>query len=136
MEHLGRVLEQSQLLVEEREERYQQGLISVLKDALSKYARQLVKVQEVEAIDHESRHLCVFFVRHSAHAVDKAQGEELEEVELEGGGTSALSKVKDGEVLIVVVLEQVSDYAKEVEQVDLEEALVYTVAESLRLRLQ
>ena len=70
-------------------------------------------------------------MRHRAHSINETQGEELEEMKLEGGRPPALSEVEYRKVLVVVVLEQVRDYAKEVEEVDLEEALVDVGAEAL-----
>ena len=93
-------------------------------------------MKKVEGVDQEGGHLGVLFVRHRAHSINQAQGEELKEVKLEGGRPPALSEVKYRKVLVVVVLEQVRDYAEEVEEVDLEEALVDMGAEALRLRLQ
>ena len=103
----------------------------MLEDALTQHAWQLIQVEEVEGVDQEGGHLGVLFVRHRAHSINQTQGEELEEVELKGGRPPALSEVKDRKVLVVVVLEQVRDYAKEVEEVDLEEALVDVGAEAL-----
>ena len=72
-------------------------------------------------------------MRDSTHSIDETQGEEFEKVQLEGGWTPALTEIKDCEVLVIIILEQIRDYAKEIEQVDLEEALVDVLAESFGL---
>lgn len=71
-----------------------------------------------------------------AHSVDQAECEKLEEMQLERSGSAALAKVEDSEVLVVIVLQQVSDYAEEVEQIDLQEALVHIIAKFFGFRLE
>ena len=75
-------------------------------------------------------------MRDCTHSIDETQGEEFEKVQLEGGWTPALTEIKDCEVLVIVVLKQIRDYAKEIEQVDLEEALVDVLAESFGLSFE
>ena len=107
----------------------------MLKDTLSKYTGQFVEVQKIQAVNQKCCHLGVFFVRHIAHSVDKTECEKLKKVELERGRSTTLTVVKDGKVLVVVVLQQIRDYAKEVKEVDLEETLVDIRAQSLSFGL-
>ena len=57
-------------------------------------------------------------------------------MQLERSGPAALAEVEDSEVLVVIVLQQVSDYAEEVEQIDLQETLVHIIAEFFGLGLK
>ena len=58
-------------------------------------------------------------MRHSTHAIDETEGEKLEKVQLEGGWSPAVTKVKDGKVFVVIVLQEVSDDSEKVEEIDL-----------------
>ena len=46
-------------------------------------------------------------MRDTAHLIDQGEGQVLEKVQLERGGATAISEVENGEVFVVIVLEQV-----------------------------
>lgn len=77
----------------------------MLKHALSQHAWQLIKMEEVKRIDNKSCHLSVFLMRDLAHAIDQGKREELKKVQLERSRSPAVSKVENGKVFVVVVLE-------------------------------
>lgn len=77
-------------------------------------------MEEVEPINDELGHLD--FLRVGPIVGQQYKCEKLEELQLEAERAVTFSHIKDGEVLVILIFEQVSDRSKHVIEVDLQEA--------------
>ena len=103
----------------------------MFKHTLSEHARQFIQVKKIQRVHYECRHLGILFMRDISHAIDQTESEKLKKVELERGRFATITEVEDCKVFVVVILQQVSDNSKQVEQIDLQETRVDLPSNSL-----